>query len=228
MENSLTSPRITLLGTFVGRGRESQVCAICAAHGAFYTLAAPAIGTAASEVLQVLGIGETSRTLTLSLVPACLLPDLRQELRDRLWMTQPGMGILFTVPLSGISGKTARWLCRGLEPKATDKEESTMNTAAYELILALTNRDSSDEVMAAARLAGATGGTLLHARMLGEQQSEHFLGIPLQKEKELVAILARREYKLPIMQTIAEKAGLHTPAETVVLSLPVDSLEGLR
>ena len=103
-----------------------------------------------------------------------------------------------------------------------------MNTAAYELILALTNRDSSDEVMAAARLAGATGGTLLHARMLGEQQSEHFLGIPLQKEKELVAILARREYKLPIMQTIAEKAGLHTPAETVVLSLPVDSLEGLR
>lgn len=67
---------------------------ICAAQGAFYTLAAPATGTAASEVLQVLGIGETSRTLTLSLVPAPLVPRLRQELRDRLFMTQPGQGIL--------------------------------------------------------------------------------------------------------------------------------------
>ena len=89
-------PRIALLGTFVGRGRERQVGEICAAQGAFYTLAAPATGTAASEVLQVLGIGETSRTLTLSLVPAPLIPRLRQELRDRLFMTQPGQGILFT------------------------------------------------------------------------------------------------------------------------------------
>ena len=81
---------------------------------------------------------------------------------------------------------------------------------------------------AAARLAGATGGTLLHARMLGSQEADRFLGIQLQKEKELVAILAKGEYKVPIMQTIAEKAGLQTPAETVVLSLPVDSIEGLR
>ena len=74
-------PRITLLGTFVGRGKERQVGEICAAQGAFYTLAAPATGTAASEVLQVLGIGEISRTLTLSLVPAPLIAEHRQELR---------------------------------------------------------------------------------------------------------------------------------------------------
>lgn len=65
-------------------------------------------------------------------------------------------------------------------------------------------------------------------RMLGGQEADRFLGIQLQKEKELVAILAKGEYKVPIMQTIADKAGLQTPAETVVLSLPVDSMEGLR
>ena len=103
-----------------------------------------------------------------------------------------------------------------------------MAEANFELILALTNGGCSDEVMAAARLAGATGGTLLHARMLGSQEADRFLGIQLQKEKELVAILAKGEYKVPIMQTIAEKAGLQTPAETVVLSLQVDYNEGLR
>ena len=221
-------PRIALLGTFVGRGRERQVGEICAAQGAFYTLAAPATGTAASEVLQVLGIGETSRTLTLSLVPAPLIPRLRQELRDRLFMTQPGQGILFTVPLSGINARSARWLSQGMDGKPVERSEPPMAEANFELILALTNRGCSDEVMAAARLAGATGGTLLHTRMLGGQEADRFLGIQLQKEKELVAILAKGESKVPIMHTIADKAGLQTPAETVVLSLPVDSMEGLR
>ena len=149
-------PRIALLGTFVGRGRERQVGEICAAQGAFYTLAAPATGTAASEVLQVLGIGETSRTLTLSLVPAPLIPRLRQELRDRLFMTQPGQGILFTVPLSGINARSARWLSQGMDGKPVERSEPPMAEANFELILALTNRGCSDEVMAAARLAGAT------------------------------------------------------------------------
>ena len=221
-------PRIALLGTFVGRGRERQVGEICAAQGAFYTLAAPATGTAASEVLQVLGIGETSRTLTLSLVPAPLIPRLRQARRARLVLPQPGHGILFTVPLSGINARSARWLSQGMDGKPVERSEPPMAEANFELILALTNRGCSDEVMAAARLAGATGGTLLHTRMLGGQEADRFLGIQLQKEKELVAILAKGEYKVPIMQTIADKAGLQTPAETVVLSLPVDSMEGLR
>ena len=49
--------RITLLCTFVNRGVEERVSKICAQNGALYTLACPATGTAASEVLQVLGIG---------------------------------------------------------------------------------------------------------------------------------------------------------------------------
>ena len=67
--------------------------------------------------------------------------------------------------------------------------------------MALTNGGCSDEVMAAARLAGATGGTLLHARMLGSQEADRFLGIQLQKEKELVAILAKGEYKVCLLYT---------------------------
>lgn len=223
-------PRITLLGAFVNRGSENRVCQLCHAGGASYVLAAPATGTAASEVLQVLGIGETSRTLVLSLVPEPLLPQLKADIRDKLLMTQPGQGILFTVPLSGISARSARFLSRGMAGKQLDRREIPMETNRFELILALTNRGCSDDVMDAARLAGATGGTLLHARLLTskEQEGEKFMGVALQREKELVAILAKAEYKIPIMQTITDKAGLQTPAETVVLSLPVDALEGLR
>ncbi len=143
-------------------------------------------------------------------------------------MTQPGQGILFTVPLSGINARSARWISRGMEGKPVERSELPMEQANFELILALTNRGCSDEVMAAARLAGATGVPFSMPGCWAARRRSTFLGIQLQKEKELVAILARGEYKVPIMQTIADKAGLQTPAETVVLSLPVDSIEGLR
>ena len=220
--------RITLLCTFVNRGVEERVSKICAQNGALYTLACPATGTAASEVLQVLGIGEVSRTMTLSLVPVPLIHHLRRDLRDRLYMTQPGQGILFTVPLSGINALAVRSLCRSMEGKNLERSDTPLEQVNFELILALTNRGYSDDVVDAARLAGATGGTLLHARMLGSQEQSSFLGIQMQQEKEVVAILARAEYKIPIMQTIAEKAGMQSKAETIVLSLPVDSIEGLR
>lgn len=187
----------------------------------------------AGTVLLVVGMGlsamrqdsrESDSFGTVALAPAPLIPQLRRELGNRLYMTQPGQGILFTVPLSGINARSARWLSRG----TNERSEPPVEQANYELILALTNRGCSDEVMDAARLAGATGGTLLHARMLTGKEGEGFFGVRLQREKELVAILAKAEYKAPIMQTIADKTGLQTPAETVVLSLPVDSIEGLR
>ena len=92
-------------------------------------MAAPATGTAASEVLQVLGIGETSRTLTLSLVPAPLIPPPRQELRDRLFMTQPGQVISITVPLSGINARVRPLAQPGMDGKPVERSEPPMAEA---------------------------------------------------------------------------------------------------
>ena len=44
----------------------------------------------------------------------------------------------------------------------------------------------------------------------------------------LILILADAEHKLPIMQAIGEKCGVHSDAKGIVLSLPIDSAVGLR
>ncbi len=108
--------RIALLGAFVGRGKERQVGEICAAQGAFYTLAAPATGTAASEVLQVLGIGDQPNPRFES-GPGAIAPSPPPGDSGSPVYDAPGQGILFTVPLSGINARSARWLSRGRREK---------------------------------------------------------------------------------------------------------------
>ena len=97
----------------------------------------------------------------------------------------------------------------------------------YELIVASVDQGQTDQVMDAARSAGAAGGTLLHARRAGVHEAEKFYGISLQKERELVAILAPRAQKPGIMRAIAQSLTLEGEQGGVVFSLPVDSIEGL-
>ena len=98
----------------------------------------------------------------------------------------------------------------------------------YQIIVALVNQGYSEEVMAAARPAGAAGGTVLHSRRVGAEEALSQWGFSLQEEKEAVMILAKAESKLAIMQAICDNCGLQSEAQGIVLSLPVDRVVGLE
>ena len=89
------------------------------------------------------------------------------------------------------------------------------------------NQGYSAEVMDAARPAGASGGTVFHSRRVGSEESLKFWKIHVQQEREVVIILAQKEDKLAIMQAIGQKCGMQSPAQGVVMSLPVDEIAGL-
>ncbi len=224
--------RISLMGTILEAGKADSVARICSEFGAFYHIALPVKGMARSELLDVLGLGEKNWTLTLSLVPQPMVHTLRSTLRDSLMLVRPNMGILFTVPLSGINARTAKMISEGANSDLVKEERGKQPMAEpiiYDLIIAITNLNHSESVMSAARSAGASGGTLLHTHVLGEdKEATRFLGINLQEEKEVVLILARHDMKTGIMQAIVDDAGPDTPAETMVLALPVDGIAGLR
>lgn len=97
----------------------------------------------------------------------------------------------------------------------------------FDLIIVVTNHGYSEDVMAAAKKGGATGGTILGARGLGLGEIEKFFGITLQKEKELLLIIAPRDRKQSIMQSICRETGLQSPAQSVSFSVPVEDVVGL-
>ena len=103
-----------------------------------------------------------------------------------------------------------------------------MKNTAYELLVAVVNQGYTDLAMEAARAAGAGGGTVIHARGGGAGPEQQFLGVSLAPEKELVFIVVKSEQKNKLMTAIMEKAGLSTRAGSVVFSLPVTGVAGIR
>ena len=93
------------------------------------------------------------------------------------------------------------------------------------LIVAVVASGHTDTVMAAAKRAGARGGTVLHGRRL--DCHEDGVERKVQPEKDIVAILAPRELQRPILEAVSLAAGPATECHGILFSLPVDEVEGL-
>ena len=102
------------------------------------------------------------------------------------------------------------------------------NKPVYSLIVTLVNRGFSDEVMNAARNAGAKGGTIINAHGTNLGDEERFFGISIQPEKEIVLILTTDENRPVIMSEIVTHIGLGTAGAGITFSLPVTDVEGIK
>ena len=109
-----------------------------------------------------------------------------------------------------------------------DTEQINHQPAMHELIIAITNSGYNDLVMDAARNASASGGTVIHAKSTATEQMRKFLGISIVEEKEILLIVVKQEQKVGIMKEIQKVAGTHTPAGTILFSVPVTSVAGLH
>jgi len=178
-------------------------------------------GTATTEVLDYLGLEATEKAVLLGVTPRS--PRLLRRAARDLWLDVPGNGIVMTVPVSSIGGAATKDYL--LQQEA---EETMEKNLTHELIVVIANRGYTDMVMAAARAAGATGGTAVHAKGTGTELARKFFGVSIAEEKELIFILTRAETRKPIMKAIMQEAGMKTEAQSLVFSLPVSDLAGLR
>lgn len=98
----------------------------------------------------------------------------------------------------------------------------------YSMVVVALNQGFSDEVIDTARKHGAKGGTIIKARRRGLDEAMHFWGISLQEEQEIMFIIVPRELKKTVMTAISKQHGLQSPAQGLVLSLPVEDTLGLE
>ena len=184
-------------------------------------------GTARGDILDYLGLEASEKMVIFNFVQHKDWQQTKKDLQRKLQIDAPGEGIAFLVPLSSIGGKrTLQFLLNRQE--LPESEESTLKDTTYELIIAIADQGSLDTVMDAARGAGAYGGTVIHAKGTGMEYAEKYLGVTIAAEKSMIFIVTKKEQKNSIMKAIMEQAGMHSPAKTVVFSLPVTDTAGLR
>lgn len=213
---------LSLFCVICDKEKSGKVTGTLEGHKAYFSLVLHGHGTANSKILGYLGLGQTEKRVFMSVMPAGVARDVLHHMDEVLQFKKPGHGVAF------ISKIHEGCYHRLVEIPNDDAEGETMQTASgKDLIMVIVNRGYTEEVMEAARSAGATGGTVLHARGCGLQGAEKFFGVTIQPEKEMIMILATDDVSCGIMEEIAHKTGPETDAGAVSFSMPVGSVKGI-
>ena len=211
-----------LMITITDRSRGEAFANWYQSQGIPLVLTALGHGTATTEVLDYLGLEATEKAVLFCV--AARSPRLVRRAANDLWLDVPGRGVLMTVPISSIGGVSAKdYLLQGQEAEEIMEKKQT-----HELVVAIARQGHTDQVMNAARSAGATGGTVVHAKGAGTDLAKKFFGVSIASERELVFILAKEENRKEIMKAIMTQAGMKSDAEAIVFSMPVSDIAGLR
>ena len=214
--------QLTLIMSIVERGSATKLTKLYTDRQVFTHIRCEGVGTATSEIMDILGLGSSEKDIVLSVAPLGTVRELMGQLNNDLRGAVPGRGIAFTVPLSAVSNLAAAVIgSRTKLEKETEVEEMQQKSS---LILVTVNQGFTDVVMDTAKKAGARGGTIIRGRWVDNENSEALNGFAGQEEKEIILIVVPREIRNTVMEAINEKHGLQTEAGALLCATGVDQL----
>lgn len=186
-------------------------------------------GTASSEIMDMLGLAALTKVFW-SAWSRSICPRFDGKLYTELQLHKANTGIAFTIPLNGANNMILRILDHDAGKdvlNTSGKEGNSMSETKHSLVAAIVNSGFSDDVMKAVRAAGATGGTVIRSRRIGNEEATGFWGLSVQDEKEIVLVLTESANKVALMQSLGESCGMHSAAQGIFMSMPIDSVAGL-
>lgn len=101
------------------------------------------------------------------------------------------------------------------------------NNQKFSLVVTIVNKGFSDYVIDASRRAGASGGTIITGRGSGDYESENFLGIVIQPEKEIILTVVKNSNREKVMKTISDDLSLKEERRGFCFSLPIENISGV-
>ncbi len=213
-----------LLLTIVSRHQGERLVGVGKAVGARGGTILLGRGTATNRILQALAIGDVSKDVLLT-----LLDDSQVEAVVRAQLSAASgdprhlSGVAALIDVSGILRRVA-----GADEgnKAEGRRSEDME-AKWKLISIIVNNGYADEAMAAARKAGAAGGTILTGRGTGTEDDVKFFGISLVPEKEMLLILAESGLAPKIMDAVRNETSLKEPGSGIAYSIDVQEFYNL-
>lgn len=218
----MNAKKTTMLFSVTERGKGKRLMKMLNDHNIRVHFQSVGTGTAPSDVMDILGLGSSDKDVILSFATYADVEALAERLSGSLGVGGIG-GLLIILSPSAVGNLFSAIVSHHL-PADLQTERSKAMESAYQfsLILVAVNQGHSEHVMHTARRAGATGGTVIRARLDDSQLPEQFSVMAGQAEKELVTILASETTRDKILEEVNREFGLRTDAKGVVLSLPVE------
>ena len=187
-----------LLVSIVPHNSGELICNAAKSAGAGGGTIAMGRGTASNGVLQLLGLGDTSKDIVYIIVKN----SLKAAVYDAIIAAsekKAHFGVMFTL-------NTPDFIRAGHLNEKSDnstlKGEEVMSDKNYQMINVIVNKGYAEDAMEAARKAGAGGGTIMGARGTAKEGDAAFFGMKIVPEKEMLMILVPAEKKDDILAAI--------------------------
>jgi len=160
-------------------------------------------GTASNGVLQLLGLGDTSKDIVYIIVQNSLKATVYDAIL-KASEKKSHFGVMFTLDTSDFirAGHLDEKDKSEESEKLSSKGEETMSDKNYQMINVIVNKGYAEDAMEAARKAGAGGGTIIGARGTAKEGDAAFFGMKIVPEKEMLMILVPAEKKADIVAAI--------------------------
>jgi len=216
---------IKLLFAILNSNPKSKINTIFDKNKINLKLVTHGIGTASPSLLDYFGIAETKKDIYLAVIPDYLENKILNGLNKEFNIDVPGTGIAFTVPISSSN----RYVSQPFEDSSEMKEVVKLDkTNKYHLIITIVLEGHLEQVMNAAKRVGASGGTVIRGRGLGNKEAVKLFGFEIEPGRELVLNIVDEKIKNKVMEEITKEVGIKTPGKGVCISLPVDAAVGIK
>ena len=190
-----------LMIAVVNNGQAERFMSIAKKAGAGGGTVVPAKGTASSKFLRMLGLGDKSKEVVLIVIDQekgkKIVDDVRSDAKIQ--------------GVAALLGST---------------EEKTMSNK-WKMITIIVNTGYADDIMDAARKAGAQGGTITHARGTGTEEDAKFFGVQIVPEKEMIFILCKSDDTDKIVEAISSLKCLDEPGIGIIYTQDVIDFKNL-
>ena len=99
----------------------------------------------------------------------------------------------------------------------------------FKLIIAFVDDDKTNEVLDAARAAGATGATVINnARGEGLNQKKTFFGLTLEVQKDILLFVVEQHLSREILETINRVGEFETePGQGIAIQIDIEDAVGV-
>ena len=154
-------------------------------------------GTASNGIIQLLGFGDSAKELVYNIVEDSVVDEVCSSIVAATEQKKAHFGVLFTL-------KVPQFFKAGDEKVDSNSEGDEKMSDSYQVINVIVNKGYAEDAMAAARKAGAGGGTIMNARGTAREGDAKFFGMEIVPEKEMLMILVPSEKAEAIVNAIKD------------------------
>ena len=147
---------LQVLITVVDRGKGDKMARLYERAGVKTQLMCLGFGTAKSEILEYLGLGDLEKEILFSAAPRAAIQTGLEKLRGELPFSRPGGGVACSVTFSSVSMAALRHIQKEAIIIETEEAEKMDEKRTHDMVVCVADRGQAELVMEAAKQAGAS------------------------------------------------------------------------